>query len=29
MEAIIDVLVTEVDVKSNRSKDPHKVLAAH
>jgi hypothetical protein len=29
MDAIIDVRVTDVDVKSNRSKDPHKVLAAH
>ena len=30
MDCILDVLVTEdVDAKSNRSKDPHKVLAAH
>jgi hypothetical protein len=28
-EAIIDVQVTDVYVKSNRSKDPHRVLAAH
>jgi hypothetical protein len=29
MDAIIDVRVTDVDVKSNRSKDPCKVLADH
>jgi hypothetical protein len=28
-DCIIDVRVTDVDAKSNRSKDPHKVLAAH
>jgi hypothetical protein len=28
-DAIIDVRVTDVDTKSKRSKDPHKVLAAH
>ena len=29
MDCILDVRVTDVDAKSNRSKDPHKVLAAH
>jgi hypothetical protein len=28
-DCIIDVRVTDTDVKSNRSKDPTKVLAAH
>ena len=28
-DCIVDVRVTDVDAKSNRSKDPHKVLAAH
>ena len=28
-DCIIDVRVTDVDAKSNRSKDPHTVLAAH
>jgi hypothetical protein len=28
-DCIIDVRITDVDAKSNRSKDPAKVLAAH
>ena len=28
-DCILDVWVTDVNAKSNRSKDPHKVLAAH